>query len=95
MPLKNIASIELIRVEIQRRIDDTNSVNGYCASCLAPLPCRIEDDGIANWTASAASTARRGCEGFLVDIVTSVRLDFDLPPPISGLQRSLPTTASG
>lgn len=33
----------------------------------------------SNWIAYAASTARPGCEGFVLDIVALVRQDYDLP----------------
>jgi hypothetical protein len=82
--MKTLASINEIQVEMQRRIDGSSSANGYCASCLAPMPFRIEDDGVANWRAHAASTARPGCEGFLLDIVASVRQDYDLPAQLLG-----------
>jgi len=36
-------------------------------------------DGIANWMAPAAAVALRGCEGFVFDVVASVRHDYDLP----------------
>ena len=85
--MKTIASIGEIQAELQRRIDGSSWADSYCAICLAPRPVRIDDDGLANWTAYAASTARPGCEGFLLDIVSSVRRDYDLPaqPPLAGI----------
>jgi hypothetical protein len=76
--MKTIASIDEIRVEIQRRIRASQWANGYCASCEAPLPSRIVHDGVANWIAPVA-TAKRGCEGFLLEIVAAARQDYDLP----------------
>lgn len=78
--MKTIASIEEIRAEIQRRITCSEWAGGYGADCEAPTPRRIARDGIANWTAHVAPTAKRGCEGFLLDIVASVRRDYDLSP---------------
>jgi hypothetical protein len=75
--MKIVASHEEIRVEIGRRIVASKWANGYCRNCDAPLPARIQHDGIANWTAPAA-VATRGCEGFLFDVVASVRHDYDL-----------------
>ena len=77
--MKIFALIVEIQAELQRRIDESTWVDSYCAIFLAPMPIRIEDHGVANWTAHAASTARPGCEGFVLDIVSSVRLDYDLP----------------
>jgi hypothetical protein len=86
--MKIFALIVEIQAELQRRIDESTWVDSYCAIFLAPMPIRIEDDGVANWTAHAASTARPGCEGFVLDIVSSVRLDYDLPAqsPLEGMR---------
>jgi hypothetical protein len=78
--MKTVASIEEIQAEIQRRIACSDWASGYCAECEAPFPLRISHDGIANWTAQVAPSAKRGCEGFLLGIVASVRRDYDLPP---------------
>ena len=77
--MKTIASIENIRAEIQRRIMASTWADGYCASCEAPIPTRIPHDGVANWIAPIPAGAIRGCEGFLLDVVASVRHDYDLP----------------
>lgn len=77
--MKTIASIDEIRAEIRRRIVASNWANGYCGGCDAPLPLRILHDGVANWIAPVPAGALRGCEGFLLDIVASVRHDYDLP----------------
>jgi hypothetical protein len=77
--MKTIASIDEIRAEIGRRIVASTWANGYCGVCEAPLPLRIQHDGIANWIAPVPAGAIRGCEGFLLDIVASVRRDYDLP----------------
>jgi len=67
--MKTIGSVEDIRAEIQRRIDTSNWARGYCADCEAPFPYRVPDDGIANWMANVAPTAKPGCEGFLLNIL--------------------------
>jgi hypothetical protein len=77
--MKTIASIDEIRAEIRRRIVASTWANGYCRGCDAPFPSRIQHDGIANWIAPVPAGATRGCEGFLLDIVASVRHDYDLP----------------
>jgi hypothetical protein len=77
--MKTIASIDEIHVEMRRRIVASKWANGYCAGCDAPLPMRISHDGVANWIAPVTAGAIRGCEGFLLDIVASVRQDYDLP----------------
>jgi hypothetical protein len=77
--MKTVASIEDIRAEIQRRIDIGTWGRGWCSGCLAPFPYRILHDGIANWTAHVA-TAKAGCEGFILEVVASVRKEYDLPP---------------
>jgi hypothetical protein len=41
---------------------------------------RIPYDGISNWTATVASAARPGCEGFLFDIVAALRKECELKP---------------
>ena len=77
--MKTIASIDEIRAEIGRRIVASRWADGYCGGCEAPIPTRIPDDGVANWIAPVPAGATRGCEGFLLDIVASVRHDYDLP----------------
>ena len=77
--MKTIASNDEIRAEIGRRIVASKWANGYCGGCEAPLPVRIQHDGIANWIAPVPAGAIRGCEGFLLDVVASVRHDYDLP----------------
>lgn len=77
--MKTIASIEKIRAEIGRRIVTSKWANGYCEGCEAPILSRTQHDGIANWIAPVPATAIRGCEGFVLDIVASVRHDYDLP----------------
>jgi hypothetical protein len=79
LEMKIVASHEEIRAEIGRRILASKWANGYCASCDAPIPTRIAHDGIANWMAPAAAVALRGREGFVFDVVASVRHDYDLP----------------
>jgi hypothetical protein len=76
--MKTVASIEDIRAEMQRRIDTSSWGGGWCSECPAPLPYRILPDGIANWTANVAST-KTGCESFILDVIASVRKDYDLP----------------
>jgi hypothetical protein len=83
--MKTIAYFDEIRAEIRDRIAVSNWANGYCRTCEAPILTRIEHDGIANWIAHPAATVR-GCEGFLLEIIASVRRDYDLPP------QSLPET---
>jgi len=75
-----VASIDDIRAEMQRRIDASTWGSGFCRLCPAPSPYRILNDGIANWTAHVAATAKPGCEGYLLEIVALVRRDYDLPP---------------
>lgn len=82
--MKVVASIEDIRAEMQGRIETSTWGRGYCADCSAPFPYRILYDGIANWTANVAATAKPGCESLLLEITASVRRDYDLPPqPLS------------
>lgn len=88
--MKTIASIDEIRAEIGRRIVASKWANGYCAGCEAPIPLRIVDDGVANWIAPVPAGAMRGCEGFLLDVVSSVRHDYDLPAqPLTETVREL------
>jgi len=77
--MKTIASLEQIRAEIGRRIVASKWANGYCGGCEAPALSRIQHDGIANWIAPIPAAAIRGCEGFVFDVVASVRHDYDLP----------------
>jgi hypothetical protein len=78
--MKTLASIEEIQAEIQRRIDVGTWADGYCTGCPAPIPWRIPRDGIANWMAHVGSTSRPGCEGFILEVIASVRQEYDLPP---------------
>ena len=88
--MKTIASIEEIRAEIGRRIVASTWANGYCGGCEAPIPTRIPHDGVANWIAPVPGGAIRGCEGFLLDVVASVRHDYDLPAqPLTETVREL------
>jgi hypothetical protein len=88
--MKTIASIDQIRAELGRRIVASKWANGYCGGCEAPIPIRIQHDGIANWIAPALAGAKRGCEGFLLDVVASVRRDYDLPgQPLTETVREL------
>jgi hypothetical protein len=77
--MKTIASLDEIHAEIRRRIAASEWADGYCRDCEAPLPMRILHDGVANWIAPVPAGAIRGCEGFLLDVVASVRHDYDLP----------------
>ena len=77
--MKIVASIDEIRAEMQRRIGASKWANSYCAECEAPFPYRTIHDGVANWTANVAVSVKRGCEGFLLDIVAELRRDYDLP----------------
>ena len=53
------------------------------------FPYRIPHDGIANWTAPVA-TAKPGCEGFILEVVASVRKEYDVPAqPFSEAIRDL------
>jgi len=82
--MKTLAPIEEIQAEIQHRIDVSTWADGYCAGCSAPIPWRIPHDGIANWMAHIGSTALPGCEGFVLEVIASVRQEYDLPPqPLS------------
>jgi hypothetical protein len=78
--MKITASEQQITAEILRRIRASPFANGYCADCTAPKLYRIKDDGCANWAAESIPTHPRGCEGFVLSIVDSVRRDYDLPP---------------
>jgi hypothetical protein len=78
--MKKLASVEVIQTEIQRRIRESTWARGYCADCAAPIPYRIPHDGTANWSANVGATAKRGCEGFLLEMVASVRGEYDLEP---------------
>lgn len=76
-PLKIIASIGEIQAELQRRIEESTWAN--CSDCSAPLPYRILHDGVANWMADHSSGEKRGCESLLLEVIASVRRDYDLP----------------
>jgi hypothetical protein len=78
--MKKVASIEEIRAEIQRRINEKTWADSYCADCIAPTPYRTPHDGIANWTAQAGAAAKPGCESLPLEIIASVRAECDLPP---------------
>jgi hypothetical protein len=78
--MRKLGSVEEIRAEIQRRIRESNWAHGYCADCPVPSPYRIPQDGIANWTAQVGAAAKKGCESLLLEIVASVRQEYDLQP---------------
>jgi hypothetical protein len=78
--MKRRCTLEEIQAELGRRIGGSEWADGYCRDCVAPTPYRIPFDGISNWTATVASTAKPGCEGCLLDIVAGLRKECDLPP---------------
>jgi hypothetical protein len=78
--MKRVASAKEIRAEIQRRIDTSEWAAGFNPPCVAPMPYRITYDGISNWMANVGAMATPGCEGFVLDIVASLRQEYDLPP---------------
>ena len=78
--MKRQCTLEEIHREMQRRIEESDWANGYCCDCSAPTPYRIPYDGISNWTATVASAAKPGCEGFLFDIVAALRKECELKP---------------
>ena len=65
---------------MQRRIEASDWAHGHCRDCTAPTPYRIPFDGVSNWTATAASAAKPGCEGFVLDIVAALRKESELKP---------------
>ena len=78
--MKRQCSLEVIRAEMQRRIESSNWADGYCADCPAPIPYRVPHDGIANWTANVASTTKPECESLMLQVVAAVRQDLDARP---------------
>jgi hypothetical protein len=78
--MKRRCSLAEIRAEMQRRIDGSDWGNGYCSGCPAPTPYRIPFDGVSNWTATVASTAKPRCEGLVLDIVAALRKECKLKP---------------
>src|ERR1041384_1045767 len=77
---KKVASVEEIRAEMQWRISQSRWANGYCAGCTAPTPYRIPHDGVANWTAQVGAAAKPGCESLLLEVIASLREEYDLSP---------------
>jgi hypothetical protein len=45
-----------------------------------PTPYRIPHDGVSNWMATVASTAKPGCEGFVFGIIAALRDECELKP---------------
>jgi hypothetical protein len=90
--MKRQCTLEEIHAEMQRQIDASSWAHGYCRDCTAPTPYRIPFDGVANWTATVASTAKPGCEGFLLDIVAALRTECELEPETvsQSVERLLP-----
>jgi len=61
--MKTIASIDEIRAEIGRRIVASKWASGFCGGCEAPLPLRIQHDGIANWIVPGSAGRRTRLRG--------------------------------
>jgi hypothetical protein len=90
--MKRQCTLEEIHAEMQRRIDASSWAHGYCRDCIAPTPYRIPFDGVSNWTATVASTAKPGCESFLLEIVAVLRTECELEPETvsQSVERLLP-----
>ena len=78
--MKRQCTLEEIHAEMQRRIETSGWAHGHCRDCTAPTPYRIPFDGVSNWAATVASTAKPGCEGFIFAIVAALRAECDLKP---------------
>jgi hypothetical protein len=84
--MKSFCSLEELRAKMQQSISENTWASGYCADCPAPTPYRIPHDGVANWTAPIAATAKPGCEGVILQAIAAVRKDYDLEPePLADL----------
>lgn len=77
--MKIVTSVEGIRTQLQRRMDLSTWIPGYHLGCVAPSPYRIVDDGVANWIVNVSATSKPGCEGFVLQVLSTVRRDYDLP----------------
>jgi hypothetical protein len=78
--MKRLCALEDIHAEMQRRIEASDWANGFCRDCVAPSPYRIPHDGVSNWTATVASSAKPGCEGFVFGIIAGLRDECELKP---------------
>jgi hypothetical protein len=88
--MKKLCSLEELRTKMQHRINENTWAGGYCADCTAPPPYRIPHDGVANWTANIAATAKPGCEGVILQAIAAVRKECDLEPePLADLVAKL------
>ena len=84
--MKPFCSLEELRAKMQQSIDADSWAGGYCVGCPAPTPYRIPYDGVANWTAPIAATAKPGCEGVILQAIAAVRQDYDMEPePLADL----------
>lgn len=78
--LKKPATADVIRADLQERIDRAIARNAKLDGCLAPEPRAIppRDSKAPNWTVDGFSNLPSGCFGDLVKIVDQARLEYDL-----------------
>lgn len=77
---KLIGTADEIRDEIQRRIRESDELNGDCRGCGAPTPYRIDpatNDG-CNWMVDVFPSVEPGCLEFVKAITHQVMHEYDL-----------------
>ena len=74
------ATAEEIRAEIQRRIWDSDALDGDCRKSDAPIPVPMDvlNTGGSHWTVSYLPNTVPGCNEFVLDIVRRVMTDYEL-----------------
>lgn len=74
------ATKEDIRQEIQRRIENSNELDGDCNDCGAPTPIFADptrNEG-CNWTVNVLPRTAPECTGFVKVIIKAVMAEYDL-----------------
>ena len=73
------ATAAQIHEEIQRRIRNSNTLDGDCRDCGAPTPRRSEPNAFGtHWTVDFLPGLTPGCESVVEEIVQRVMAEYEL-----------------
>jgi hypothetical protein len=73
------ATAAQIHEEIQRRIRNSNTLDGDCRDCGAPTPRRSERNAFGtHWTVDMLPGVTPGCQPVVEEIVRRVMAEYEL-----------------
>ncbi|AOZ04347.1 hypothetical protein BKK81_33820 (plasmid) [Cupriavidus sp. USMAHM13] len=78
--IKNIASAEQIRNEIQRRLQENADLGDACRDCTVPLPARTDpaSNGGCNWSINSFPGMAAACLPAAMAVTREVMREYDL-----------------